>query len=167
MDQPPPGMFKRIVFSLLILLTLSGCRLVSYLRPFSPTVTPTITPTPTPEYCSWTWAYGDGSTEFDGVIIQKMAKEGVIATVKSSSFGEVNSCNQSFGAMALDVKIEIKVENLADQELLTKTSTEIVSLLKDNLSVSNVNNLGNVSLAYITPDGNTCFWNVGKNQCAE
>lgn len=163
MDQPPPGMFKQIVLSLLILLTLSGCRLVSYLRPLPPTVTPTTTP----EYCSWTWAYGDGSTEFDDVIIQKMAKEGVIATVKSSSFGEVNSCNHSFGAMALDVKIEIKVENLADQELLTKTSIEIFSLLRDNLAVSNVNNLGNVSLAYITPDGNTCFWNVGKNQCAE
>lgn len=169
MNQPSIGLFKRIAFALLILLTLSGCRLVSYLKPAAPTARSTETPTqtPTPENCFWNWAYGEGSSEFDFEVIQKLAEDGIIATVISSSYGEVYSCDNTFHPMALDVKVEIKVDNLADQELLASTSEKVLSFLKENLSISDVNNLGNVSLAFITPDGNICYWNSEHKLCAE
>ncbi|MBA4384345.1 MAG: hypothetical protein C0410_06385 [Anaerolinea sp.] len=165
MDQPSSGIIKRIALSLIILLTLLGCRLVSYLNPASPTPTPT--QTPTPENCFWNWAYGEGSTEFDDTITQKLASDNIQAVVKSSSYGEIYSCDQTFHPKDLDIKVEIKVDNLADQELLTKTSELVFTLLRNNLSISNINNLGNVNLTFITPDGNNCFWNAAQNQCAE
>jgi len=165
MDQPSRGLIKRIAFALLILLTLSGCRLVSSLKALVPTPTPT--PTLTPEYCAWTWAYGDGSTEFDSSVTEKLAGDGISATVISSSYGEVYSCDHSFHPMALDVRAEIKVDILADQDLLASTSDKVLSLIRDNRPISNVNNLGNVSLTFITPDGNTCYWKVEQKKCAE
>lgn len=165
MHQPPSRLLKWIALTLLILLTLSGCRLVSYLNPA--VLTPTPTQTPTPENCAWTWAYGDGSSDFDIAVTEKLTEEGITAAVKSSSYGEVNSCGNTYSAMALDVKVEIKMANLADRNLLINTSEKILFLLSDNLSHSNVNNLGNVSLTFITPDGSTCYWDQSQQLCAE
>ena len=163
MNQPSSGLKKQIALSLLILLTLSGCRLVSSLT----YVPPAPTPTPTPEYCAWTWAYGDGSADFDRTLTKKLAEKGITASVNSSSYGEVNSCGNTYSAMALDVKLEVKMDTLADQVLLAKTSEEILSLLKDNLAVSQINNLGNVNLSFITQDGHTCYWDQSQQFCAE
>ncbi len=163
MNQPSSGLKKQIALSLLILLTLSGCRLVSSLT----YVPPPSTPTPTPEYCAWTWAYGDGSADFDRTLTEKLAEKGITASIKSSSYGEVNSCGNTYSAMALDVKLEVKVDNLADQVFLATTSEEILSLVKDNLTVSQINNLGNVNLSFITQDGHTCYWDQSQQLCAE
>jgi hypothetical protein len=165
MGQPPTRLFKRIALAIMILLTLSGCRLVSYLKPTASVPTPT--QTPTPESCAWTWAYGDGSSDFDNTVTEKLTEEGIIAAVKSSSYGEVNSCGNTYSAMALDVKVEIRTDNLAHQDFLVNTSEKVFSLLRDNLSLSNVNNLGNVSLTFITPDGSTCYWDQSQHLCAD
>ena len=163
MNQSSSGLKKQIALSLLILLTLSGCRLVSSLT----YVPPAPTPTPTPEYCAWTWAYGDGSAEFDRTLAEKLAEKGITASVISSSYGEVNSCGNTYSAMALDVKLEVKVDNLADQVFLAITSEEILSLVKNNLAVSQINNLGNVNLSFITAEGYTCYWDQPQQICAE
>lgn len=167
MGQPTSGLFKRIGFSTLILLTLSGCRLVSFFTHVPLTPTPTLTPTPASENCFWNWAYGAGSTDFDNAVTKSLMNKGVVATVNSSSYGEIYSCDNSFHAKDLDVKVNITVESLADHELLAKTSEEVLSLLQNNLPASNVNNLGNVNLTYVTPDGNTCYWNREQKQCTE
>lgn len=167
MSQPALVLFKRISLSLLVLLTLTGCRLVSSLTYVVPPPVETPTSTPTPEYCAWTWAYGDGSTEFDKAVSEKLAEKGISALVKSSGFGEVNSCTNTFSAMALDVKVEIKVDNLADQSSFATISEEIFSLVKDNLAVSQINNLGNCNISFITPDGSTCYWDQTQRICAE
>lgn len=163
MNQPSSGLKKQIALSLLILLTLSGCGLVSSLT----YVPPAPTPTPTPEYCAWTWAYGDGSMDFDRKVTEKLAENGITASVKSSSYGEVNSCGNTYSAMALDVMLEVKMDTLADQVLLATTSEEILSLLRDNLAVSQINNLGNVNLSFITQNGNICYWDQSQQICAE
>ncbi len=163
MNQPVPGLIKRMTLALLILLTLSGCRLVSSLKSLSSTPTPT----PTPEYCAWTWAYGDGSTEFDETVTQKLTEAGIAATVTSSSYGEVYECDHSYAAMELDVKVEIKVDNLADQDLLINTADTVASVLRDNLTISHINNFGNVNFSFVTPDGSTCYWNITQKRCAE
>lgn len=167
MNQPVPRLAKQIALSLIMLLSLSGCRLVSTIKTTSPTPTPTPTQTSTPKNCFWTWAYGHGSTEFDSTVTQKMASEGILATIYSSSHGEINSCDKIFSPMALDIKIEIKVDNLVDQDLLIALSDQVFSDLQDNLPISNINSLGNVYLTFITPDSKTCYWNSSLKQCTE
>ncbi len=165
MNQPVHVLIKRIVLSLLILLTLTGCKLVSLINPTE--FTPTPTETPASENCFWTWAYGSGSTEFDKTVSEQLTAKGVSATINSSSYGEVNSCGNTYSAMALDVKVEIKVDNLADQELLARISDIVFTALKENLAISQVNNLGNVNLSFITPEGYVCYWSQSQQLCAE
>lgn len=165
MNQPVSGLVKQIALSLIMLLSLSGCRLVSNIK--TTRTTPTPTQISSPENCFWTWAYGIGSTEFDSTVTQKLAGEGILATIYSSSHGEINSCDQIFSPMALDVKIEIKVDNLVDQDLLIALSDQVFSDLQDNLPISNINNLGNVSLTFLTPDSKTCYWDSSLKQCTE
>ena len=165
MNQPLSRLAKQIVLSHIVLLTLSGCGLVSTIK--TTRTTPTPTQISTPENCSWNWAYGDGSTEFESTVTQKLAGEGILATIDSSSYGEINSCDQIFSPMVFDIKIEIKVDNLVDQDLLIALSDQVFTDLQDNLPISNINNLGNVSLTFITPDSITCNWNSSLKQCAE
>jgi hypothetical protein len=169
MNQPLPGLTKRTVFSLLMLLSLSGCRLVSIINQASTTATPTPfnAQTPMTENCFFTWAHGGGSKEFDKLVTQKLAGEGVTATVENSSYGEIYSCTNTFGAMSLDVQVEVNVDTLADQDFLAVTADKVISILQDNLTVSKVPNMGNVNVSFSTSDGNKCFWDKALKKCAE
>ncbi len=162
-----------------MVLFLAACSLATPLPTMEPvpedaTVTNTIqsaspseTPTPTAENCFWNWAYGDGSTDFDSAVLEVFITEGIQGTVKSSSYGEVYSCDGSFHAMSLDVKLEIQVVDFGDQKILVDHADKIFPILQEKLPISNIPGLGNVNLTFIDSDDNTCYWDRSSSQCAE
>jgi len=175
-EHPHHWTLRNAIFFTLLAFSLIACKLSDESLSSEPqpvTVTPTITSTPiqvteTPavENCYWNWAYGEGSPDFDLVIMQKLNAIGIQITVSSSSFGETNSCDQSFHAKDLDVSLEIQVPNFEDPSLLTGISEFAFRLLQENLSVSSISNLGKVNLTFINlQDNATCNWDWDFGQC--
>jgi hypothetical protein len=167
---------KKIAFVVLLLLSLLACRQTipfSTPAPATETATPTPTPTPdiataTPTYknCFWNWAYGPGSPEFDAAVTEQLTAEGIQATVTSSSYGEVYSCDNSYHAKDLDVTVQIQVAGLQDQTLLAETATRIYALLEEKEPISGLSGLGNINLSFINADGSsTCYWHPDLGQC--
>jgi len=164
-------LLRTVLLSALAFAFLSACSLTNMVAErFKPTFTPMldpITPTPDQQNCAWTWAYGDGSPEFDAAVSADLEAQGMRGYVVSSSFGENNSCDNSFAMMSLDVVAEIVVEQLSDPAALQNSADALSASLQENLSVSGVPNLGNVTLTFVTADSQTCFWDFDSGQCAE
>lgn len=182
MKPASQGRIKRLkpaISSIMMAFFLAACSLVTPVAIPEPiledaTATNTMqsvsaseTSTPTAENCFWNWAYGDGSTEFDTAVMEEFTANGIQGTVKSSSFGEVYSCENSYSPMSLDVKLEIQVADFRDQRVLIDQADKIFSILQNKLPISNISGLGNVNLAFIDADGNTCYWDRSSSQCAE
>jgi hypothetical protein len=175
----PIRILKSALVSITILLLLAACSLAAPETSTEPvpedaTTTNTIesalsseTPAPTVENCFWNWAYGDGSTDFDTAVMEQLLADGIRGTVKSSSYGEVYSCDGSFHAKSLDVKLEIQVVDFGDQTVLIDLADKIFQILQENLPISTLSGLGNVNLTFIDSDGNTCYWDRSSSQCVE
>ncbi len=146
-----------------VFLPLTGMSLLTGCASVFPRVTST--PTPTMEYCAWTWAYGDGSTAFDTAVIKDLAAQGVQGLVRSSTFGENNSCDNSFAVMSLDVHVEIQVDQLSNEVLLQETADMLSSSAQTHLAISEAPNLGNISLTFSDETGQLCYWDLDSRTC--
>ncbi len=154
--------FRLLILMFIILSGSAAC------KPFDLLFTPdSQTPTPTLENCSWTWAYSDGSPEFEKAMSMKLGKLGVDAEIHTSTFGEVFSCDQSFAVMGLDVNLSIRVVSFENPESLKSIADYIYPMLQDTLYVSKAPNLGNVNLSFVDEDQHTCNWDFANNLCAE
>ena len=132
----------------------------------SPELTQVVTSTPPQEDCYWNWAYGSGSEDFDNAVMRQFSDQKIESSVKSSTYGEIYSCDQSYAAMSLDVKVELKVDDLQDVVALSLLADKTSTLLKENLPISKVSGLGNVNLTFALKDGSsTCFWNFSTSLC--
>lgn len=164
MNELPRFWWSKIAIIGILALPLSaaaGCSRIS-----SSELTEIVTSTPTQENCYWNWAYGAGSEKFDAAVMGQLTDQQVESSVKSSTYGEIYSCDQSFAAMSLDVKVEIKVEDLQDTVALSLLAEKTPTLLKENLPISGVQGLGNVSLTFTSKDGSsTCYWNFSTSLC--
>lgn len=145
----------------LLIAVIAGCS-----RSPLPELTQVATSTPPQEDCYWNWAYGSGSTEFDNAVMQQLSNRAIESIVKSSTYGEIYSCDQSFSAMSLDVKLEIKTADLGDILVLSQLADQAAALLKENLPISGVSGLGNINLSFSLKDGSaSCFWNFSTSLC--
>jgi len=159
--------FRKLgLLTLLILVNLAACG-VFLSASNTPNPTPEITYTPTYENCFWNWAYGEGSPEFEVAVLDQFKNQGFPGTLKSSSYGEVYSCDQSYHAKDLDVTVVIQVESFGNQAVLNETAEKVFTILQECLPISSISNLGNVNLSFISADGNTCYWDKSSSQCAE
>jgi len=125
----------------------------------------TITPTPTMEFCAWTWATGEGSTTFDAAVMDDLAARGVKGLVRSSTFGENNSCGNSFAVMSLDVHAEIQVDQLSNEVLLQESADIVSSSAQTHLALSKAPNQGNISLTFSDEAGQFCYWDPDSRAC--
>lgn len=165
---------KRTVFAVLSLIVLLACRqTIPFGTPDAvvdpSTATPTAelpTVTPTYENCFWTWAYGEGSPEFDAAVLEQLTAEGIQTTVTSTSYGEVYSCDNSYHAKDLDVNVEIRMADLQDQTLLTETAIRVYAILEEKIPISGISSLGNIVLTFFSDDGiSQCIWHYVENIC--
>jgi hypothetical protein len=162
------------LFCVILIGLLAACQFSETLSSkFNPLATPTetaqltftVTPTEETENCFWTWAYGAGSTEFDRALEAALAEKGIRASVSSSSFGENNSCGNIYGAMSLDMQIEVTIDDQTDNSDIAQI---IQSLAKEKLSISQIPNLGNIYLTFAAIDNSaSCQWDFSLNQCYE
>ena len=168
-SQTKPKLIRQIAILLFLFLIILVCWLVN---PFefinriieNATVTPTLTPTY--EYCFWNWAYGEGSIEFDNAVMEQLTTEGIQSQVKSSSFGEIYSCDQSFHAKDLDVQMEIQINDINDQQKVADLVERIIQLLNEKVPLSQISGLGNINIKFISGENsNTCVWDRELRQC--
>ncbi len=162
----------------LVLPGILGCNIFDYIiwhsQPDRPTLTPTVTldpnaptQTPTPLNCFWNWAYGDGSEVFDRTVEQKLAEQGIQVTVSSVSYGETYSCARTYYPRSLDVNLQITVAGLGDLETLKSITDQIRPILIKELPISEIGQIGNVSLDLVDASENHCYWNFTESRCAE
>lgn len=165
---------RKIAFIVLLLFSLLACRQTIPFAtpevgvdPSTATLTAdTATATPTYENCFWNWAYGEGSPEFDAAVVEQLTAEGIQATVTSTSYGETYSCDNSYHAKDLDVKVEIQAADLTDLPTLAAMVEIIYPLLREKLSITDISGLGNVQLTFVSADGvSTCYWDLTLNKC--
>ncbi len=169
MTQPDCGIFAKGLplkarpgLSLgLLVIFLAACGPAS-----TPLGTPGLTPTPAETPCFWNWAYGAGSPEFEAAVRQDFAADAISGTVQTSSYGETYSCDNSYHAMSLDVELEVQAADLGDQAALAALAEKIDAIVRKEMQVSTVPNLGNFHLTFVNPaQPGKCPWDFENKQC--
>ncbi len=150
---------KRLYITLLIpLLLFTACQAGN---PFSPA-------TATPQNCAWSQASGPGSAPFEKRVQTEFVTAKIDGTVQSSTYGENNSCDNSFHAMSLDSKVEINVISTDDTPALAATAGQVSAILLKSLPASNVPNMGNITLTFKSKLQNkVCTWDFSKSECQQ
>ena len=172
------GLLKWLILCGLTLPGLLGCNILDYIiwysEPKPPTLTPTITidpdaptQTPTPINCFWNWAYGEGSESFDRAVEQQLSETGIQAVVNSTSYGETYSCARTYYPRNLDVSMQISVNDFSDPETLQTIADRCRPILIEQLPISEISQIGNISLEFVDSSQSRCFWNFTESRCAE
>ena len=159
-----------LIISILLLLTMCACAPqnvpASDIEGVAFTPSPTLVITSEPDFCSWTWAYGDGSDSFDTAVMEALKNTGITAEVHSTSYGEINSCDQSYNPMCLDIRVDAQTENISDLTALSLFSSKIDEILQQTILVNNIHNICSMNIRFYNPaDNSECIWDSQQNQC--
>lgn len=130
--------------------------------PVSPTATAIVSNGP----CAWTWSSGSGSKAFEDQVRQEFGAVAISGTVQTSSYGEDNSCDNSYHPMGLDINMEVQAADSKDEVRLAALADQIDAIIQKAMTVSTVPKKGRVLVRFISagnPAG--CEWDFEKKQC--